>query len=118
MILGQGGMWGGGGGGARGDRGGGCTQAFPRNYYWVSEAPHWGVQSRFRVIYIYIYMYIYVYICIYIYICMSVGLSTIVYGKPYKKMVCQNAWAELHGPNTRMLIVTFVILKQSAAWKP
>ena len=55
---------------------------------------------------------------IYISICMSVvGLSTIVYGKPIQKMVCQYAWAELCGPNTRMLQVIFVILKQSAAWK-
>ena len=25
-----------------------------------------------------------------------------VYGKPIQKYVCQNAWAELHGPNTRI----------------
>ena len=28
----------------------------------------------------------------------SVGLSTIVYGKPIQKMVCQNVWSELRGP--------------------
>ena len=39
-----------------------------------------------------------------IYMCMSVGLSK---GNPYKKLVCQNAWAELRGPNTRMLKVSF-----------
>ena len=33
-------------------------------------------------------------------------------------MVCQNAWAELRGPNTRMLKVSFVSLKQSATLKP
>ena len=49
---------------------------------------------------------------------MSVGLSTIVNGKPIQKMVCQNAWAELRRPNTLMLKVSFVSLKQSAAWKP
>ena len=49
---------------------------------------------------------------------MSVGLSTIVYGKPIQKMVCQNAWVGLRGPNTRMLKVCFVSLKQSAALKP
>ena len=49
---------------------------------------------------------------------MLVGLSMIVYGKSIQKMLCQNAWEELRGPNTRMLKVSFVSLKQSAAWKP
>ena len=50
----------------------------------AKRAPHWGVQSRFRVIYIY----------------MSVCLS------------CpKNAWAELLGPSTRMLKVRFGRLK-------
>ena len=55
-----------------------------------SEPPHWAVQSRFRVIYMY------------------VGLSM---GNPYKNYVCQNAWPELRGPNTRMLKVSFGWLK-------
>ena len=37
----------------------------------VKRAPHWGVQSRFRVIYMY-----------------TVCMSTIVYGKPIQKFVC------------------------------
>ena len=32
-------------------------------------------------------------------------------GKSYKKDVWQNVWAELHGPNTRMLKVSFGRLK-------
>ena len=47
-------------------------------------APHWVVQSRFRV--------------------MCVGMST-------KKCVCQNVWAELCGPNMCMLKVSFGQLK-------
>ena len=39
---------------------------------------------------------------------MYVGLST---GTPYKKYLCQNAWAELRDPNTRMLKVSFGWLK-------
>ena len=39
---------------------------------------------------------------LYIYVCQSVCLRLSM-GNPYKKMVCQNAWAELRGPNTRML---------------
>ena len=35
-------------------------------------------------------------------------------GNPYIKFVCQNAWAELRGPNMRMLKVSFGSLKQSA----
>ena len=50
--------------------------------------------------------------------CMSVGLSTIVYGKPIQKNGIQNAWAEVRVPNTRMLKVSFVSLKQSAALTP
>ena len=61
---------------------------------WVKRAPHWAVQSRFRVIYIYVSMY--------------VGLST---GNPYKNYICPNAWAGLHAPNTRMLKVSFGWLK-------
>ena len=38
-----------------------------------------------------------------IYIYMSVCMSTIVYGKPIQKNICQNAWTELRGPNTHML---------------
>ena len=45
---------------------------------------------------------------------MYVGLSTLVYGKPIKRYVCQNAWAGLRGPNTRLLKVGFGSLKQSA----
>ena len=67
----------------------------------AKRAPHWGVQSRFRVIYI---------MCVYVYDCL--------WETHTKKMVCQNAWAELRGPNTRMLTVSFVSLKQSAAWNP
>ena len=52
-----------------------------------------------------------------IYVCRSVSLRLSM-ENPYKKMVCQNAWAELRGPNTRMLKVSFVSLKQSAALKP
>ena len=29
----------------------------------AKRAPHWGVQSRFRVIYIYIYIYVGMYVC-------------------------------------------------------
>ena len=36
--------------------------------------------------------------------CMSVCLR-----KPNKKYVCQNAWAELRGPNTHMLKVSFML---------
>ena len=39
---------------------------------------------------------------------MNVELST---GKPYKKCVCHNAWAELCGPNMPMLKVNFGRLK-------
>ena len=28
----------------------------------AKRAPHWGVQSRFRVIYIYVYIYVYMYV--------------------------------------------------------
>ena len=46
------------------------------------------------------------------YVCRYVGLSM---GNPYKrKYVCQNAWAELRGPNTRMLKVSLGSLKQGA----
>ena len=48
-----------------------------------------------------------------IYICMLVCLPLSM-GNPYIKFVCQNAWAELRGPNTRMLKVSFGSLKQSA----
>ena len=37
---------------------------------------------------------------------MSVSLRLSM-GNPYKKMVCQNTLAELCGPNTRMLNVSF-----------
>ena len=47
------------------------------------------------------------------YICMYVGLSMFVYGKLIQKYVCQNAWEELRGPNTRMLKISFGSLKQS-----
>ena len=70
----------------------------------AKRAPHWGVQSRFRDIYRYI--------------CMSVGLSTIVYGKPIQK----NGMPKCVGGNTwskhAYAKVIFVILKQSATWKP
>ena len=51
--------------------------------------------------------------CIYfcsllVYIYVYVGLSM---GNPYKIYVCQNAWSELHGPNTCMLKVSFGWLK-------
>ena len=42
------------------------------------------------------------------------SVCTIVYGKPIQKYVNQNAWAELRGPNTRMLKVRLGSLKQSA----
>ena len=48
------------------------------------------VQSRFCVIYV----------------GMSVCLRLSM-GDPYQKIVCQNAWAGLRGPNTRMLKVSF-----------
>ena len=50
-----------------------------------------------------------------VYVGVYVGVSTIIYGKP---IVCQNTWAELRGPNTRMLKVSFWSLKQSATWNP
>ena len=53
----------------------------------VKRAPHWAVQSRFRVIYVY------------------VGLS--------KKICMPNAWAELRGPSKRMLKVSLGWLKQT-----
>ena len=64
----------------------------------AKQAPHWGVQSRFRVIYICVCVY---YRLVYLRLSM---------GNPYKKMVCQNAWAELRG--------LCESLKQSAALKP
>ena len=51
----------------------------------AKRAPHWGVQSRFRVIYI----------------CRSVGRSVGM------SVVVQKAQAELRGPNARMLKVSF-----------
>ena len=30
-------------------------------------------------------------------------------GKPNKKYICQNVWAELRGPNTHMLKVSFIL---------
>ena len=63
----------------------------------AKQAPTMGFSSRFCVIYIYS-MYIY----------MNVELST---GKPYKKCVCHNAWAELCGPNICILKVNFGQLK-------
>ena len=76
----------------------------------AKRAPHRGVQLRFRVIYIYIY------------ICWSVCLRLSM-GNPYQKNVLPKCvggitWEELRGPNTRMLTVSFVSLKQSAALKP
>ena len=35
----------------------------------AKRAPHWGVQSRFRVIYI-ICMYVYMYVCRYVFDCL------------------------------------------------
>ena len=40
-------------------------------------------------------------ICIYMYVCMYLCLRMSV-GKQYKKIVCQNAWAELRSPNMGM----------------
>ena len=57
----------------------------------AKQAPHWGVQSRFRVIYM----------------CMSVCLWETIQGVRMSK----NAWAKLRGPNTRMLKVCFGWLK-------
>ena len=54
----------------------------------AKRAPHWAVQSRFRVI-------LCLYVCRYV----------------YKKYVSQNVWAELRGPNMRMLKVRFGQLK-------
>ena len=48
-----------------------------------------GVQSRFRVIYVYMY------VCMYS--CLRLSM-----GKQYKKIVCQNAWVEFRSPNTRV----------------
>ena len=53
----------------------------------AKRAPHWGVQSRFCVIYV----------------CMS----SIVYGKTIQKIVCYNAWEDLSNPNIRMFKVQF-----------
>ena len=50
------------------------------------------VQSRFRVIY---NMSVCWYVCWFV----------------YKKYICQNVWAEIRGPNTRMLKVCFGRLK-------
>ena len=61
----------------------------------AKRAPHWGVQSRFRVIYIIV--------------CLRLSM-----GKQYKKIVAKNAWVELRSPNTRMLKVSFRSLKQCA----
>ena len=52
---------------------------------------------------------------------MYVGMSVCLrlsMGNPHKKIVCQNAWAELHSPNTHVLKVSFGSLKQSATWNP
>ena len=68
----------------------------------MKRAPQWAVQSRFRMLYIYIYMYV----------CQYVGLSM---GNPYKKDVCQNAWGELRDPDTRMLKVSLGWVKQCLA---
>ena len=44
----------------------------------AKRAPHWGVQSRFRVIYVYMYMYIYMYClfccccCLFLFVCLFV----------------------------------------------
>ena len=64
----------------------------------AKRAPHWGVQSRFRVIYSYMY------------VCMS----SIVYGKTIQKNRMLNAWAELHSPNMCMLKIRFGSLKGSS----
>ena len=47
-------------------------------FYLLGERsePHTAVQSRFRVMYICMYVYMYV------------GMSSIVYGKQYKQIVC------------------------------
>ena len=50
--------------------------------------------------YIYVGMYVYVYL----------------WETHTKKIVCQNAWAELRGPNTHVLKVSFGSLKQSATY--
>ena len=73
--------------------------------YWASEvSPTLGCSIEIsRDIYIYIY----------IYVCMSVCLRLFMVN-PYKKFICQNARAELRGPNTRMLKVSLGSLKQSA----
>ena len=55
-------------------------------------------------------------ICNYIYICMSVCLRLSMGN--HLKIVCQNAWTELCGPNAHMLKVSFGSLKQSATWNP
>ena len=54
-------------------------------------APHWGVQSRFRVIYI--------------------GMSVCLWETIQKVRMSKNAWAKLRGPNMRMLKVCFGWLK-------
>ena len=68
----------------------------------VKRAPHWGVQSRFRVIYIYVY----------------VGLSVCLKETHTKKWYAKMRGRNYVCPNTRMLKVSFVSLKQSAALKP
>ena len=42
---------------------------------------------------------------------MYVGMSVCLWENHSQKDVCQNAWAELRGPNTRMLKVSFGQLK-------
>ena len=42
---------------------------------------------------------------------MDVGMSVCLWETHTKKDICQNTWAELHGPNTRMLKVSFGRLK-------
>ena len=72
-------------------------------YNWASEAsPTLGCSIE-------ILRHIYMYVGRFVYDCLW---------EPIQKMVCQNAWAELRHPNTRMLKVSFVSLKQSAALKP
>ena len=43
---------------------------------------------------------------IYMYVRLSMG-------NPYKKYICQNAWADLRGPNMCMLKVRFGLLKMT-----
>ena len=49
----------------------------------------------------YVGMYVGMLVCMLV--CWYVGMLVCWY--VYKKYVCYNAWAELHGPNTRMLNV-------------